>query len=95
MGNVDLIEFSGAAAADCGCVASDFASDFIAKSNGLFAGYIADAASSEKTKWAISGNTATFTIGTLTSTDVGTLTVQGSTDADAIVYVKSNDGSST
>jgi hypothetical protein len=92
--NVDLIQIvssTGGGLSAC----SDCSDTFLAKDNGVFGGYIADATSSEKTKWAISGDTATFTLGKLTSTDIGTLTVQGSTDSDAIVYVKSNDGSTT
>jgi len=92
--NVDLIQIVSSASGGVSAC-SDCSDTFLAKTNGIFGGYIADATSSEKTKWAVSGDTATFTLGTLSSTDVGTLTVQGSTDADAIVYVKSNDGSST
>jgi len=91
--NIDLIEIVSAASGGCGCSAGDFAGDFIAKTEGTFITSLSSTGG--KSTWAYSGDTATFTLGTLSSTDVGTLTVQGATDADAIIYVKSNDGSST
>ena len=92
--NSDLIEIVATAAdTGCGCSASEFAGDFIAKTSGTFITSLSS--TGNNSTWAYSGDTATFSLGTLTSTDVGTLTVQGQTDADAIVYVKSADSTTT
>jgi len=87
--NIDLIEFTGDPDPDCSCVASDFADDFVAKTNGTWITSLAS--SGGESSW----SPYAFTIGTSVSTTEAVMTVQGSTNSDAKIEVKSSTDTTT